>query len=1351
MPPLDWERFRALRGDPQHNFELLCRGAIRRTYGSKGEFRSTAQQPGVEFHLRLTASAGELGDPPRWWGWQCRWYDLPGGRQIGSTRREKIVEAIRKTENWLPDVTDWVLFTRRPLTPTDQAWFFDIETQMTLHVRTGEDDLPDLLEGDAADLRAAYFGELVLSPQQLVRLRAEGIEAVKRRYNPDVYVKVEAEKVLEQVLGRPGSWRALSVRATNLRKKATQLRADQRELARDDAAHDAIGQLLEDATTVETRLRDIATELEARGPERSAELADTTPPVAVQRGQAEKVMAALRIARQPAALGVHMLEAELRRARRLLDGFAQRVRPQIVAVVGGPGRGKSNLAIDLTAEADGAPAGIYLQGRNLPRTGGLEDLLTPVISRPGGTFKQLLEAVDAAGAREGRRIPLVIDGLNEAEYPARFKPLLSSLKISAADFPNVLVLLTLRESAFDYAMPDEAPPYLVLPGFEEELEEAIDRYFTYYKIERGEARLPLRLLRQPLLLWMFCEVANPRPPEERRPVPLSALPASPVALFEAFRDESIKRIATELLGCAISDVAGGLDRVSLALWERNVREIPFDELRDMIDREPDWNRSIARALEDEGVLMREPAPTWERQPSGILFDALAGFLIADAIVRDMGARGIEVWLADKTTLEKLDPTPAKGHPLASDILTALAGVLPARINRQLWPYLDGGRREQALVDAADLDRGQVDTDTADAIAEVLRAGSVKAFRQIMIRLADVRSDRLHRLNAEFVDRALRGMPIVERDLRWTEWLRARNDSGWRRVDGAIQREVEELSRRWRERDERDERDEADRLHALWLAWALTSTDRRLRDHATEALYRYGRGAPNALFDMTLGALELNDPYVPERLLVASYGVIMANQRPLTEDFPAVYESYLRRLGDALRGDGAAHPTTHWLMRRYAQGARDMAVALYSDVAGATAGQWEPPFTSVKAPRGYSEKSAPGKEVAYTFGMDFENYTVGGLYDDRSNYQRSHKGYQDGLAQIRGRIWQLGWRRDSFEKLDRELAEGQWRGGRSDRPDRVDRYGKKYGWIAYYELAGRLDDAGKLSAEASEHIVDIDPSFPDAPSPLPVTVPRWARRTPAKLSTWVRRGVVSVPDELLTPAELDGVPGPWVAVHVSLRDLDHVAGRRAWGLIEALLVTPRVAAGMRRAVASLAGWSDSEWPDDPSDYYTMAGEIPWSPKFAASVRQWHERPYHYEMVLPGLGRFDAEIVTHRFAWESHHSATNQQGGFLVPSRSVSEDLGLLRSPDGLDHVDGEGRPAARVFLQPREFESGNALYLRRDLLEAYAKRRRREVVIVARGERTPDYELIMGRPRWYVNAARERADEWAFARRLRDLA
>ncbi|WP_157260845.1 NACHT domain-containing protein [Patulibacter minatonensis] len=1130
-------------------------------------------------------------------------------------------------------------------------------------------------------------------------------------------------------------------------QKTKQLAEDLRQLASDHEAQNAIGRLLTDAAQVEERLRKVVTELQAHGPEPASSLAAEACLTQVGRREADRVMARLRKDRQPAALSTHMLEAELRRARRLLAGFAERIRPEMWAVVGDAGRGKSNLAIALTAERGEAPAGIYLQGRNLSRTSGLEDLLVPLLSRPQGSFRDLLEAVDAAGARAGRRVPIVIDGLNEAEDPARFKPLLSSLQVAAADFPNVLVLLTLRESALGYAMPDDAPARLELPGFVDEFDEAVDRYFNHYKIRRGDARLPQRLLRQPLLLWMFCEVANPGPPEERRPVPLSSLPATPVALFEAFRDESVRRIGTELLGCGIPDVASGLDKVALALWERRARDLPFEEVRAMIDRGADWNHSIARALEDEGVLMREPASSWQRQPSGILFDAFAGFLIADAIVRHVGAGGIEAWLADTKNLAKLDSQDEAGHPLAPDILTALAGVLPRRTYRQLWPHLDGLRREQALVDAADLDRGAVDVETAEALANVLRSGSMWAFRQIVDRLTDVRSDPHHRLNADYIDRVLRTLPVADRDLRWTEWVRKTNEPSWPQRDGALQRDIEAIGSRWRERHERDG---TDRLRAVWVSWLLTSTDRRLRDCATEALYRFGRDAPGELFEMTTGALDLDDPYVPERLLAASYGVIMANQRPGTDDFDGVYGEYLRRLGETFRGDAATQPTSHWLMRAYAQGAWDMASALRGNAAAPAESLWKSPFAAAAAPRGDSEKSSRGEEVQRAFGMDFENYTVGGLYDDRSNYDSTHEAYRAGLAAIRGRIWDLGWRDDRLGGIDRSIAESQWRGGRADHPDRVDRYGKKYGWIAYYELAGRLDDARVLTKDSAEHIVDLDPSFPDKPPPLPVEIPRWARATPVRLSDWVRRGIVTVPDELLAPAELAGTDGPWVAVNVVLRDLNNIAGRRAWGVVEALLVTPQVATQFEAAVGASSGWSGTRWPGDPSDYYTYAGEIPWSPKFAASVMRWEENPYRYWLELPGVGTCDAEIVSHRFAWESHHSTTNQQGGLLVPSRRLTEAMGLLRSPDGLDHVDSDGRVAARVFLSPPHFESGNALYIRRDVLEGYAKSLQREVVLVVRGERQPDYELVRSRPQWYLNAVRSNAHEWAFGRRLSDL-
>src|SRR5437867_1406885 len=126
MPELNWDAFAQLPGSAERNFEMLCRGLIHRQFGRCGHFAARAAQPGVEFHLKLHTKCS-LGAVGAWFGWQCRWYDLPAARAIGNTRRKKIVDSIRKTEKELLGVTDWVLWTRHTLTKGDQDWFNGLE------------------------------------------------------------------------------------------------------------------------------------------------------------------------------------------------------------------------------------------------------------------------------------------------------------------------------------------------------------------------------------------------------------------------------------------------------------------------------------------------------------------------------------------------------------------------------------------------------------------------------------------------------------------------------------------------------------------------------------------------------------------------------------------------------------------------------------------------------------------------------------------------------------------------------------------------------------------------------------------------------------------------------------------------------------------------------------------------------------------------------------------------------------------------------------------------------------------------------------------------------------------------
>jgi hypothetical protein len=217
MPSVNWDAFAQLPGGPEWNFEMLCRALIRRHYGRYGDFAALAQQPGVEFHLKLHTKCA-LGDPGRWYGWQCRWYDLPNVRAIGTTRRRKIKKAIETTEEELPDLTDWVLWTRRPLTKGDQEWFYGLDTSMRLHLWTAA-EVEEHLSGPAEILRGTYFDELVLTSDALADLHERAVAPIRRRWQPEVHQIIDSERILRRMLGETETW-------DDLRKLAGRLEAD---------------------------------------------------------------------------------------------------------------------------------------------------------------------------------------------------------------------------------------------------------------------------------------------------------------------------------------------------------------------------------------------------------------------------------------------------------------------------------------------------------------------------------------------------------------------------------------------------------------------------------------------------------------------------------------------------------------------------------------------------------------------------------------------------------------------------------------------------------------------------------------------------------------------------------------------------------------------------------------------------------------------------------------------------------------------------------------------------------------------------------------------------------------------
>ncbi|HOI22023.1 MAG TPA: hypothetical protein PLD45_02000 [Spirochaetales bacterium] len=1317
MPALNWDIFRGLPGSAEKNFELLCRGIVRQNFGSLGTFRSLANQPGVEFHLKLDTRSEALGDIGRWWGWQCKWYDLAANGALGSTRRTNIEEGLQKTEKYLPELTDWVLWTRRTLTTEDQDWFNGLSSKMKLHLWTG-DEVDNLLSGQAVVLRSTYFGELVVTPEMLRELHEQSVASIRARWQPDVHHVGDAERELRRMLGEVESWDVLSDLSTELR---------------------ATAQAVASSPAVPTPLAPLVTSVVST----SRQLADTLDRVAegIRNGDLDllrdelttrprslfnDVVTAprrLRAGNQRAGLYATNAVAGCYDAIQVLGEVEAAFVSRLVTLLAPAGCGKTHLAAQITAGTTMRPHGMLLHGRDLHATHSLDDLARRVTigTQPVPSMEALLASVDAAGQRAYHRLPVFIDGLNESEDPRMWKPILAALEATLAKYPYVLLVCTLRPEFIDDAMPERTRS-VEIKDYGEETIEAVRTHFQYWKIDATDASLP-DFLRHPLTLRLFCEVTNPI---RQHVVGVNAMPGSLTVLFERYLEQvgvRVVELAPRTHRFYAQDVNAAIANIAKKLWETRSRSIEFSELRNFIgDSHRPWDQSLLRALEHEGVLLRMPANG--NDVFVPVYDMLGGHIIANALLARHGVDTFETWIKEESTTNQFTADYKVRHPLADDILRSLVGLVPRRFHaKQLWQLVEEPLRGRALRLAARLEPAILDAVTVEALVELVRAGDAEILRVLW----QVRGMPGHPLNAEGLDRVLRMMSVADRDLRWTEWVRKTNDD---MLGGgkSILLDLENLDERWCS----GQLHTGDRLRARWVMWTLTSTIRPLRDQATRALYWFGRFDPEGLFGLVIDSLTVNDAYVSERMLAASYGVVMSHQHA-EPDFTASLKPFLEQLASAFVGESASAPTHHYLTRLYVRGIVAFAAKYCeSTLPGTLRGTWA--FATPPTVQALSKEDPGADEAAQTLHMDFENYTLGRLFDDRHNYDMDHAGHRAAVAHVCGVVWELGWRSATFKDLDSRIEEDGYRGGRGDRP-LAERYGKKYGWVGFYTYAGVLEERGLFPRDDYKFSdVDIDPSFPEKPPTdgMAMIPEAWLSPTVESHETWMLESKTSVPSSLLRRERIGADRGPWVAVNGFVKAENRILGREAWAFISAL-VTPE--ASVSRLVAALnAGERPWVARDIPSDHYTFAGEIPWHPNFASVALG--EGAYR-ESVENGADSVEVEVLAHGYEWESYHSEMNRAGSTRVPSQPFSHRFDLHSSAQSFDQFLPDGSRAT-ITLSGVDGLDGEVLYIREDLLRQYVDDR--AIIWLTFGER----ELRpypASPPEWLIAVQRQEANTW----------
>ena len=1405
---VDWSKLKPYQSDKRKSFEELCYQLAKKLYGELGRFTSIDDSgggDGVEFFLTL-ANGTE-------WGWQAKFY-YPQPR-LNPSRKGSIQQSFRTSLKNHQDLTRWFLCTPTSFTKrgknSELSWFRKTLKNTAPEVELdhwGDSELSTMLsEPKMAGKRHYFFGTLELSPEWFKSQVKKQLANVRDKYIPELHTETNVDSQVHYLLGDSTFVASLVAHKTDLREErqaflkaieTIQSHRRQNEWKKDAAELYKLCNELCPAINDKISLISSAASSVADGQMGEVFTIDLSPGLESIKNFEEKYRQSYYTIREKKIKPDKGLAREGKeandRAQAVLDKFykpleiVDRVKDDLhkaaklindlkrtdLQIFGEAGIGKTHLTCHTSDERvqGGLPA-ILLLGGQFTRHQTLEQRVHDICDIPASySWGDFVSALDSYAEAHKTAILIAIDALNEAEsidiWKQELPGFIEGIKRSRRIKLVTTCRTSYREAIWGKQSPQNSIPLPSLHGHS--LEETLSKYFAHYKLKVDLTSASLEQFSHPIYLRIFCESQNPKREQERE---VYVGQQTIFAVFEQFLSRVNTTVCERLSRPPTTQIIkASLVKLAQALWKENDRYLNLDRAIQLIDGQTpttiDWEKSLTKTLLDEGLIVSR-AWASDSEKLAFTYDLFGGYLIVQGLFSQKKAKSICSFVKSRKFGQQLiSKDYQKRHPLHEDILRCISALIPERTGLHLYRIrTDGEILSYAVRALFEMNPVYVKDREQQDLRQLFK---VPSNRQPLFKLSQTTVLNVgHPLNINFWEKILFDLPMPERDESWTEHIRP--------IANELIDDLRRFERACRELNRPTNLEEA-RLHltARYTMWLLTSTHRLLRDSATKALFWYGRLYSQQFFDLTLASLEINDPYVPERMLAASYGVAMATHSdPTYGTFTSkIFPGYARWLFKLMFEKGASYATTHALMRDFAKHSID--IALLHDTGFLTARERKritPPYRDGGIRKwGKSKDRNEGeyRDGNAPLGMDFENYTLGRLSPNRENYDFKNRRYVGVRANIYWRLYDLGYTLERFGVIDKAIArDSQYRSSATN-SSRIDRYGKKYSWIAYYELYGFLRDKRLLKGKWQNYDerpvdIDIDPSFPTKPREIQVVKTNFLGNRSLSPQRWVSQGGQPKIAPYLIMEEIDGELGPWVLIDGSIRQEEETKKRGIFIFSRGLMI------GRRRLQKFLARLQKQNlggrWlPEIPEDYYSFAGEVPWSDTFPLNEKEKvgfqvgvkrrkvrsdrisqtrllsdilkRVKDLGYQELVEErlrLARVEAKKKSPLFEevpiieeyrillpvrynmWESYHSGVNPGQYSLVLAREVAEDLGLWIKLPSWDMYDSDGRRASiSTGWEEPSRTNQTLLYLRKDLLDKFLKRRRISLVWGIWGER-----------------------------------
>ncbi|MHA1289840.1 MAG: hypothetical protein ACTSPB_20870, partial [Candidatus Thorarchaeota archaeon] len=501
----------------------------------------------------------------------------------------------------------------------------------------------------------------------------------------------------------------------------------------------------------------------------------------------------------------------------------------------------------------------------------LEILGLPItLSRDG-----LLDALNSAAEASGFLLILCIDALNETRPLRYWRNHLIEIVQAIQNRPYLRLCITCRTPYLQYCVPAGLDiPIIEYHGFAGVERFACQKFFEYYGLKPPIAPILQPELKNPLYLKLLCETLRARG--------LDRLPAgwyglSPV--IRVFIEEKEQQFAIEHEISANANVIGGsLRAISRAIADSGNSALPWSSAQQLISevRPQASDLSVLEWLVRNGLLIEDAPddklPLGEEGTVRPAFERLGDFLIAEELLSKIKHEQIEQACRPGGSLYFLVES-SETIESNTGLLSALSILLSEKRPGIELPDLvdnDSIRAELLKITIRSLHWRNPDTFSSASASLVLEGLRIKDLSYETMDAVLSVAWQPSNIDAIWLDTILKSKPLARRDAYWCGYLHERYESDRvvkRLIDAAFELPLdnveEEIAERW----------------AIILLWFTAAADRRVKDWTTHAAIALFIAKLEIIPNILKRFLDCDDDEVRERTLLSCYGALIVSRNP----------------------------------------------------------------------------------------------------------------------------------------------------------------------------------------------------------------------------------------------------------------------------------------------------------------------------------------------------------------------------------------------------------------------------------------------------------------------------------------